>query len=319
MKKLFLFPFILFLSTNCWSEHTIDIERYVADENFFDALVSFEKMPRRRHTLSAKKAAAEAAWGLGLAERAIQEYEEVIRSKGLKKRERAKAFLSRGIIEFQEERYRVAVVYAEKSLESFSEQDELRSYSLALWGESLMKMGAFGAAEQKLLEAQSIAPEPFLAEISYRLGRCLYRLGRFSEAGEQFLQVPLEHERTSDALRYLIRIGVEEKDWANVSFWIQKARAEYPKQFLGSWFDFALYQALIHLEDKETAASVLAAAEEKYPPSDSWLTILRAESELQLRHSRQLTKRFGDEVEEEDVIRSNDLPKAALRFDGGSR
>ncbi len=66
---------ISFNFTSAFAQHSIDVQRLAAKGEYFEALANYEKLPKRRANTEAITAAARSAWGLGLSDRAIQEYD----------------------------------------------------------------------------------------------------------------------------------------------------------------------------------------------------------------------------------------------------
>jgi len=261
------------------AQHPIDVERSAAQAEYFKALVTFEKLPARRATSEAVIAAAKSAWALGLAERAIKEYDRALRDESLSPLQRARLLLSRGIIEYQEGRYQVAALFAEKGIKCLNEESPLKAQIWLLWAESLIKLNSYGAAEEKYLKAVSQAHSEEKGEIYFLLAQCQLRLGKLKEARLSFEQVPLSHDRAAAAMRHLAEIALEEGRFDQASFWLQKGREEFPNSFLDSWVDYALVQAAIYKNDRRRVEQLQKNAEQKYPPSDSWLVLLNAAAE----------------------------------------
>ncbi|MCB0335947.1 MAG: hypothetical protein KDD62_06560, partial [Bdellovibrionales bacterium] len=138
-----------FLPGTADAQHAIDVQRLAAEGEYFEALHAYDSMASRRRTLEAQIAAGNAAWALSLPARSIEEFESVLQSDEITEMQRAQLLLSRGIIEFQESRYRVAVLFAERVFKQFDEPNPLRARALLLWGDALMKLESFGLAEEK--------------------------------------------------------------------------------------------------------------------------------------------------------------------------
>ena len=265
---------------SAYAQHPIEVERAAAQGDYMAALVTYDRLPERRATLGAREAAAASAWGLGLPDRAIEEYDRILKDESLAPQKRARLFLSRGAIELQENRFQVASLFAERSVQQLAEPSPLRAQALLLWGQSLSRLGMAGKAEEKLEQALKESLSADRPDIHYQLAECQLILGKFDEARAHLEQVPLHHERTSKALRYLAQLAVERKDPGQITFWLTKGREDYPRDFLDSWVDYALMSAAIQEENVTRVLDLREQAATRFPPSDHWLTLLQAESEI---------------------------------------
>jgi tetratricopeptide (TPR) repeat protein len=269
----------LIFAGNAFAQHSIDVQRLAAKGEYMEALISYEKLPKRRASTEAVSAAARSAWGLGLSQRAIQEYDKALLDEKLGPVERARIYLSRAIIEFQEERFQTAVLYADRSVGLLTDQSPLRAKALLVWGNSLTEMGLHAAAEQKYVQALEEEEIEDKAELHYRLGMVQMQLGKLDEARTNLEKVPLHHDRTPEAMRFLAQISLESKKYTEAEFWLNKGRGEYPDSFLDSWVDYVLVRVAIGANDTAKVKSLVDEAEKKYPPSDDWLNLLQAASE----------------------------------------
>lgn len=276
---LLWFAVIIASASVAQAQHSIDVQRLAAAGDHFEALTTFDELPRRRRTTAARIAAARSAWALGLADRALNEYGRALQDHAISDRQQAQILLSRGIIEFQEGRYQVAILQAEKVIELLPEGSTLRANAWLLWGESLVRLSSYGAAEQKYLEALQEASTALLPDIHYLLGECRIRLGKLEDARENFEHVPLEHARTAEAIRRLAELALKGEEYEHAAFWLEKGRSEHPDSFLDSWVDYALVRVAIAQNDRKRVRELRSAASKKYPPSDYWFTLLDAAAE----------------------------------------
>ncbi|NLF25317.1 MAG: tetratricopeptide repeat protein [Deltaproteobacteria bacterium] len=261
------------------AQHPIEVQRKASSGDYLEALALYDRLPRRQITTSATVAAAKSAWALSLPERAVAEFDQALQDKQLGKGERARLLLSRGIIEYQEGHFQVAILYAEKSLKQLKTASPLQAKAWLLWGESLSQLKSYGAAEekyQKALEASLPAERP---EVHYLLGVCQMKLGRLVQARQNFERVPLQHARTADALRGLAELSLQQGQSAQAVFWLNKGRQDYPDKFLDCWVDYILVRAAVEMKDAKQVKLLQAEAQKKYPPSDYWLTLLNAAAE----------------------------------------
>ena len=266
----------IIIAVPAFAQHPVDVQKKTAEGDHFRALANFDKLPRRRKTKDAKLAAAKSSWALGLSKRAVKEYEELLRSDSLSEREKAEILLSRGIIELQEERPEVALVYAEKTIKVLESPSPLRSRAWMLWGEGLYASKSYGPACNKFKKAVEEALPLEKPDIEYQIGRCERKLGKYEEAINHFQRIPLYHPRTPDAVRNLAQVSLDQSDFKQAAFWLEKGKQEHPGKFLDSWVDYAFMQIAIHNEDSQTVKQIRVQAQEKYPPSDAWLALLNA-------------------------------------------
>ncbi len=261
------------------AEHPIDVERLSAAGEHLQALAVYDRIPKRVCTTSAAISAARSAWALGLTDKATSELDQLLRREDLSAAQRTEALFTRAIVEFQEGRHQVADLYAEKALHNCAGVCPQRSAILLLSGESLASQGAYGAAESKFTAALENVSANQMPEIYYQRGVTRVRLGKLSDARSDLEQVPLQHERTPEALRALAGVALDSADFAAVIFWLEKGRALYPQRFLDSWVDYALIESALHQEDFKTVTEVQQNAVKRYAPSDPWMTLLSASLE----------------------------------------
>lgn len=261
------------------AQHPIDVQRQLAAGDYYSTLVAYERMPKRKATPAAVIAAGKAAWALSLPDRAVQEFDTVLRDQQLGSEERARLLLSRGVIEFQEDRYQVAILFAEKAVLALNTSSSLRAKAWLLWGEALSRLDSHGAAEQKYFKALEEEDEDGRPDINFRLGECQLKLGKLSEARANFELLPLGHEQSAAAIRHLSGIALDEGRYDQAAFWLKKGREQFPEAFLDSWVDYALLKVAVSQNDSSAVRQIKSEAEKRYPPSDHWLTLLQAAAE----------------------------------------
>lgn len=292
MKNNSLFVFILALllalvaHQNVYAQHAIDVQRLTSEKDYYEALKIYESLPKRKVTPEAMIAAGKSAWALSLPQKAIDEFEKALRTKELTDTQKARLLLSRGIIEYQEDRFRVAILFAERVIKILNTPSAFRSKAWLLWGESLSSLKSYGAAEEKYKNALKESDQEELPNIYYLLGNSELKLGKLKEARENFERIPLQHAQAPQAMRRLAEISLQEKKYSQVAFWLERGRRDYPDQFIDSWTDYALVQAAINNNDKEKVITLQTQAGNKYPPSDEWLSLLNAAVEEYLWSDR---------------------------------
>lgn len=265
------------------SQHPVEIQRKAAAGDYMAALSTYKKMAVRKVTAASALAAGRSAWALGLPQVAKQELDRAANigqvSGELNPQELGRIYFSRAIIEFQEENYQAAIVYAEKAYKSVQEKGPLLSEINQLTGESLIKLNKLLPAQDKLIEAlEHVSPESE-GDLRYLLASCQMQMGRLEQAKENFELVPLRHARGSLAIRGLASIAFETEKFDEAVFWLLKGREEFPESFLDSWIDYALVKSYGELKNDKELKSTYEQALKKFPPSDPWLILLQAVAE----------------------------------------
>lgn len=270
---------VVLLRSDVLAQHAVDVERLSADGDHYDAWLMYTKLPKRRRTVPATIAAARSAWALGLVSAALEEFDSVLADRDLDKLTRGRIELQKGVIEYQEGRYRLAIVHAERASKLIAEAGPLRSRVWLLWAESLREIGQFGAAEEQYQKAfQEALPEE-RPEIAFLLGECLFKLSKLSEARKYYKMIPTQHIRSARAIRQLANIALADKEYEQTKFWLTEGRKRFPNDFLDSWVDYALVLAAIDSQSLTQLNKILESARKKYPPSDHWLTLMEAAAE----------------------------------------
>lgn len=263
-----------------YTEEPIDVQIQTSRGEHLKALVTYDTIPKRKMTTDAAIAAGRSAWALSLPERAIEEFEKALLDSTLSPVERGRTLLTRGIIELQEGRYQVAALYADKATKVLEEAGPLRAKAWLLSGQSLARLGNYGAAAERLRNALDESSEEDEGEIRYQLGDALLKLNRLPEAEEHLQAVPVGHDRTASAVRRLAEIALSLNKPEQAAHWLNKGRTDYPDAFLDSWVDYALVQSAIGTKDFVRAEQIQSAANQKYTKSDFWLSMLNAASEI---------------------------------------
>lgn len=264
-----------------WSEHPIDIERLSARGDHFQALVAFERLPKRRRDADVLFAAAKSSWAIGLVSQARSLFDELLQNKNLIASRKAQIFLARGVIELQEGKDRVAELFAGRTL-SVTPHGDMAVKAHLLAGDALRRLGEYGAAEDHYTRALEGADPSQAIEAHFRLGEVTKKLGDFKEARLHFEQVPLGHERTPEAIRALADLALRTGEFQHASFWLARGRQDYPDEFLDSEVDYRLEQAAAAQGDIKGLTTVWQAVTERYPESDSWASLAGSLYEITL-------------------------------------
>lgn len=258
------------------AQHPIDIQRLSAEGDHFKALSLYELLPHRQFDTDTYVSAAKSAWALGLTKQSIALFDSVLRGETLSSEDRARITLSRGVIDFQEERYQEAALFAEKASTLLPEKSPLRGRALLLLGQSLLKVGAYATAEEKLLRALADSIQSDRPEIVFALGSAQIKLGKLTEAEKSLKAVPTEDARAPLAVRSLASIALQTNQSERAQFWFERGKSSYPEAFLDSWADYGMTKAALESGNINHARAVVERAEKRFPPSDTWLILMRA-------------------------------------------
>ncbi|RIL11016.1 MAG: hypothetical protein DCC75_03190 [Proteobacteria bacterium] len=256
------------------AEHPIDVERSAAQAEYFRAMATFDKLPARKASKSSRLAAAKSAWALGLTERASKEFDQLLREPGLTLKEQGQALVARAIIEFQEDRYQVASLFAERAVKAI-EAGAIRAQAYGVWGAALSRMNSWGAAEEKLRTALEEAALSDKARYHFELGNCQLRLNKLAQARSNFESIPIDDDYAPAAVRGLAQIALQSSNYSDLRFWLERGRSDFPQHFIDSWVYYALAQAAIAEKDGTKLIELSQEAANRYPPSDPWITLMQ--------------------------------------------
>jgi tetratricopeptide (TPR) repeat protein len=258
------------------AQHPVDVQRLAAEGDYFKALAVYELLPSRQLDQDTYVSAAKSAWALGLTKQASALFDTVLRKQGLSDDDRARLTLSRAAIEHQEERYQEAALFAEKAAGYIVEKAPLRGRALLLLGQSLLRLGAYASAEEKLLEAFADAAPSDRPDVAFSLGTVQLKLGKLAEAERAFKAIPTDHLRAASAVRLLAVISLQSEQGDRARFWIERGKSNYSEGFLDSWGDYGLATVALKADNIAEARAVVEKAEKRYPPSDGWLILMQA-------------------------------------------
>jgi tetratricopeptide (TPR) repeat protein len=274
-----LVSFTTLIATAAHAEHQIDVQRKSAEGDHFRALAVYELLPNRGMNYATKIAAGESAWALGDVRRATAIFDSILRENQVSPEERAKILFSRGVIEFQEQRYQESTLFAEKAVKSLMKGTPLRVRAELLWGQALTRAKRFVTAEETLVKALKASGANDRPEIALSLAEVYLQLGKLEDATKILKVIPADHEYAGRAVRLLSQISVQMDQGARARFWIEKGREGYREAFLDSWADFSLASIALKQGDLEVARSIVEGARNRYPPSDRWLVLIEARLE----------------------------------------
>ncbi len=285
IKRFFTIAAVLNLIcvSNSLAEHPINVQKNAINKEYYKAMVSFERLPRQKLNKEVLLSAAQSAWALSLPDTAIELFDKILDDKNISNKERAKIYLYKGIIDFQEGKYSISQIFAKKAL-SFSNDisESLKSAALKLLGDSYFKLKLYGEAKREYIEALKYADNNQQPSIYLQKGMAEFYLGSFDEAQKDLQKVSMDNEDAPLAIKLLMKILLEKKDYQKLKKWIEVLNIEFPDEFIDSWIDYAKVKVAISEDNKREALKVLEFAKDKYPESDSWINLARASLETYL-------------------------------------
>ena len=269
------------VATSVRAEEPISVQLLTSHGEYYKALLTYEQLPKRKITTDSTVAAARAAWALSLHGKASELFDQALESPSLSKIDRARIYLSRGIIEYQEEHYQMASLLGKRAVEQIEIAGPLRAKARLLVGQSLEALKNYGEAYEVLNQAVGESDGDDEGEIHYALGLASFQLNRVTEAEENFKKIPYGHDRTAASIRKLAEINLILNQPEKTKFWIEKGKAEYPDQFIDSWVQYALVESAVKMHDFETMRALQVQANHQYAPSDFWVGLINAATENQ--------------------------------------
>lgn len=285
IKRFFTIAVVLNLIcvSNSLAEHPINVQKNAINKEYYKAMVSFERLPRQKLNKEVLLSAAQSAWALSLPDTAIELFDKILDDKNISNKEKAKIYLYKGIIDFQEGKYSISQIFAKKAL-SFSNDisESLKSAALKLLGDSYFKLKLYGEAKREYIEALKYADNNQQPSIYLQKGMAEFYLGSFDEAQKDLQKVSMDNEDAPLAIKLLMKILLEKKDYQKLKKWIEVLNIEFPDEFIDSWIDYAKVKVAISEDNKREALKVLEFAKDKYPESDSWINLARASLETYL-------------------------------------
>jgi Tfp pilus assembly protein PilF len=129
---------------------------------------------------------------------------------------------------------------------------------------------------EKYRKALNETSEDFVPEVNFLIGRCLVKLGRYADAQAYLEAVPVNNDRTPDAVRLLATSAIETGNFVDAEFWLKRGQEQYSEEFLDSWVDYALIKVAASKGDLAQMKEIQAKTLQKFPPSDHWVNLLNA-------------------------------------------
>lgn len=282
MKKV-VWVLLLFSHAGwAYAEHPVDVQRAEASAEYLTALELYKTIPQRRRTLEATLAAARSAWALSLPTQAKELFDLALRDNRITKIERTRVYFSKGIIEYQDEDYAEALLFANKALEGLTEASELRSQVNLLSAEAYTKLGKLAQAEQKYQMAIEEAGMNDRAELNFLLAEARMHLGKNEESAKNFMAIPIDAPRGAAAITGLAQIEIQKGNFTNAVEWLEKGRAEFPESFLDSNSGYNLMKAYLGAGNLEAAQQLEESSRQKFAPSDGGVVLMQALLEASL-------------------------------------
>ena len=209
IKRFFTIAAVLNLIcvSNSLAEHPINVQKNAINKEYYKAMVSFERLPRQKLNKEVLLSAAQSAWALSLPDTAIELFDKILDDKNISNKEKAKIYLYKGIIDFQEGKYSISQIFVKKAL-SFSNDisESLKSAALKLLGDSYFKLKLYGEAKREYIEALKYADNNQQPSIYLQKGMAEFYLGSFDEAQKDLQKVSMDNEDAPLAIKLLMKI-----------------------------------------------------------------------------------------------------------------
>jgi tetratricopeptide (TPR) repeat protein len=272
--------FILCVLTTgtAYAEHPHEVVMLEAKQNFYDAYQAFLKLSPRNRPIDALIAGGRSAWGLSLPDQARKIFTYVLK-QSLTREQEGEVLLSLAVINFQEKKLDDAETAVMRVLSRFPSMHPFRGRAFYVLGEIYDHKNNSNEALTYLESAFEEAAPELIPTISYLQGRLFKKVGKFDEAQKAFERIPVSHELAGHSVRRLAKLSLENKDFAQAEFWLQKGREEHQALFLDSWVEYALMQVALSRGDVRQVEKLVQQATKKYPLSDPWLVLLNAAAE----------------------------------------
>ena len=232
-------------------------------------------------SLADQLGAAKSAWALGLVPRSRQIWDEILADENFQGDERSRTALARAIVELQEANFEEARSIAERAAATLDTSD-LRAQFWLVIAEALKEQNANSLAEGYYKKAIHDGSAELQTEARFLLGECQRRLGMMNEARYSFASVEAGSVYTVQALRRLIEIDLQQRNYEGVLTWVQEGRDSYPGEFKEGWSSYAYVSALTALGRNEEAKKELHELRMRRAESDPWYSLAEALVESKL-------------------------------------
>ena len=267
------------------AQHRAQIESANQRGDHFEALITFDKVSKRKLSADSHLAAAKSAWALSLPDRALSEFDLAADTNQITREQQEQIRFSKAIIHFQEGRADEALMQSQKLSGDLNESSPFRARVLALAAQCLIRMGSKAQAEEKLVQAFVESSYLDRADIAFQLAELQNQLGRWEEAKRYLRTIGFEEERSPEALRLLVQISISLKEFEEAQTWLEKSKEMFPEHFRDAWTYYVSGLLAAQKGDGFKLEEILTEAQQKLAPSDGWLTLLQAEHESLLASS----------------------------------
>jgi tetratricopeptide (TPR) repeat protein len=252
----------------------IGIRELSAQGRHFDSVLLYKSNEHSR-SLGETLAVAKSAWAIGLVDEARKRWDEALQHPECSGTERARIYLSRAIMELQENRFEEARSFSEEG-SGLLESSELRGELYYVTAEALYAQKMFSLSERYYEKAAREGSRERSQEALLQLARVRNNLGRYAEARKTLTQIELTSKVTPEALEELLAIDTKNKNFAGVRTWIEEGRTSFPSEFRSSKTSYQHARALVHeglmVEADEEISYLSTNAKE----NDPWFQLGRA-------------------------------------------
>ena len=270
------------LTSVSYAEHPTVIERLFLDEKYFEALVSYKKLPERQRTSRVVDIGIQSAWALGLNQEALSEINYLVERFPKKVEKDARFALTQAIILFQEGELTRASEVVSHMLHSDSLKRTIRGEALLLLGHIAYKKANYEHTNTYVSEALSLLAPDSRADAHLLLGLSFFEIEDYQRSRQHLIELPPEHNEAGRAIKLLSKLAILRSDFNAASAWLKEGQRLFPSIFVDSWVDYALVRIAIARQDREGIFKLLKKAQEKYPPSDVWMSLLESTVEIYL-------------------------------------
>lgn len=261
----------------------------------FEVVTQYHARDKDKISVAELLIIAKSSWALGLVDQARQLWDEVLAHKEFDGTDRARAMLARAILELQENQPEQARRFAELAAATLP-ASELRGQLWLVIAESLRTQGALSMAEGYYRKAISESSAEANNEARFLLGECQFKLGLTDAARETFVSVNNSSAFSAPAMRRLLEIDLQQRDYENALNWATEGVRNHPEAFGDAWVQYAIVTSLIELNRLAPAQEEMKRFAAKHSPDNEWFQLAESAIESQLLQQR--------------------YPRARLRSDG---